>query len=57
MNKGIYELNRLLLAVDFRTRLRFPRASGEPPRRLRSCGVSPVPLFPQESASFPPINC
>ncbi|WP_153254547.1 hypothetical protein [Priestia megaterium] len=38
-------------AVDFRARLRFPRAADEPPRRLRSCGVSPVPLFPQESSN------
>ncbi|MEH7138456.1 hypothetical protein, partial [Priestia megaterium] len=30
---------------------------GEPPRRMRSCGVSPVPLFPQESSLCPPINC
>jgi len=42
--------------VDFRARLRFPRAAAEPPRRLRSCGVSSVPLFPQESSSRPPIN-
>jgi hypothetical protein len=26
-------------AVDFRARLRFPRAAGEPPRRLRFCGI------------------
>ena len=26
-------------AVDFRAKLRFPRAAAEPPRRLRSCGV------------------
>jgi len=44
-------------AVDFRARLRFPRAGGKPPRRLLSCGVSPVPLFLQESSSCPPINC
>ncbi|MCQ9283475.1 hypothetical protein NQ129_16915 [Priestia aryabhattai] len=44
-------------AVDFRARLRFPRAAAEPPRRLRSCGVSPAPLFPQESSPCPPINC
>jgi len=44
-------------AVDFGARLRFPRAAGEPPRRFRSCcGVSPSPLFPQESSSCPPIN-
>ncbi|MER2256448.1 MAG: hypothetical protein ABS933_15325, partial [Priestia megaterium] len=29
----------------------------EPPRRLRFCGVSPVPLFRQESSPCPPINC
>ncbi|MDQ0484466.1 hypothetical protein QO000_003450 [Alkalihalobacillus hemicentroti] len=30
---------------------RFPRGGTlEPPRRLRSCGVSPVPLVPQESS-------
>jgi hypothetical protein len=28
---------------------RFPRASAKSPRRLRSCGVSSVSLFPQES--------
>ncbi|MCM3792295.1 MULTISPECIES: hypothetical protein [Priestia] len=44
-------------AIDFRARLRFPRAAAEPPRRLRSCGVSPVPLFPQEPSPCPPINC
>ncbi|MFL0473106.1 hypothetical protein ACH0CI_14055 [Priestia sp. 179-F W1.4 NHS] len=44
-------------AVDFRTRLCFPRAGAEPPRRLLSCGVSPAPLFPQESSPYPPINC
>ena len=43
-------------AVDFRARLRFPREAGEPPRCLRSCGVSPVPLFPHESLPCPPIN-
>ncbi|WP_426629817.1 hypothetical protein [Priestia megaterium] len=43
-------------AVDFRARLRFPRAAVEPPHRLCSCGVSPVPLFPQESSSCLPIN-
>jgi len=43
-------------AVDFRARLRFPRAAAEPPRRLHSCGVSSVPLFPQESSPCPPIN-
>ena len=32
---------------------RFPRAGGEPPRRIRSCGVSPVPHFPQESSRLP----
>ncbi|MBY0006570.1 hypothetical protein H7K05_14625 [Priestia aryabhattai] len=44
-------------AVDFRTRLRFLRAGAEPSRRLLSCGVSPAPLFPQESSPYPPINC
>ncbi|MGG0486392.1 hypothetical protein ABEY65_23620 [Priestia aryabhattai] len=43
-------------ADDFRAGLRFPRAAGEPPRRLCSCGVSPVPLFPQESSSCSPIS-
>jgi len=43
-------------AVDFRARLRFPRAAGEPPRRLRSCGLSPIPLFPQESSPCPPTK-
>jgi hypothetical protein len=43
-------------AVGFRARLRFPRAAGEPPRRIRSGGVSPIPLFPQESPSCPPTN-
>ncbi|MED3820843.1 hypothetical protein ABEY63_03350 [Priestia aryabhattai] len=33
------------------------RAAAEPPRRLRSCGISSVPLFPQESSPCPPINC
>ncbi|MCY9024205.1 hypothetical protein MOF32_14820 [Priestia megaterium] len=36
-------------AVSFRARLHFPR-------RLRSCGVSSVPLFPQESSPCPPTN-
>ncbi|NLR43368.1 hypothetical protein [Priestia megaterium] len=44
-------------AADFRARRRFPRAAAEPPRHLRSCGVSPVPLLPQESLPCPPINC
>ncbi|MBX9967670.1 hypothetical protein H7K06_09045 [Priestia aryabhattai] len=43
-------------AINFRAGLRFPRAAAEPPRRLCSCGVSPFPLFPQESSSCPPIN-
>jgi len=43
-------------AVDFRARLRFPRAPAEPPRRLRSCGVSPVALFPQESSPCSTTN-
>ncbi|MCY9016434.1 hypothetical protein MOF32_00265 [Priestia megaterium] len=42
--------------VDFHARLRFPPAAGEPLRRVRSCGVSPIPLFPQESSPCPPIN-
>ncbi len=33
--------------------LAFRGAGGEPPRRLRSCGVSPVPLVPQESSILP----
>ncbi|MED4209274.1 hypothetical protein [Priestia megaterium] len=44
------------IAVNFRARLRFPRPADEPPRRLRACGVSSVPLFPQESSPCPPIN-
>ncbi|MBX9993255.1 MULTISPECIES: hypothetical protein [Priestia] len=43
-------------AVDFRARLRFPRAAVDPPRRLRSCGVSPIPLSPQESSPCLPIS-
>jgi hypothetical protein len=43
-------------AVDFRARLRFPRTAVEPSRRLRSCGFSPVPLFPQEPSPCLPIN-
>ncbi|WP_218970426.1 hypothetical protein, partial [Cytobacillus gottheilii] len=31
---------------------RFPRVGAEPPRHLRSCGVSPIPLLPQESRTF-----
>ncbi|UYP07024.1 hypothetical protein [Priestia megaterium] len=54
---GYMSLTACYTAVDFRARLRFPRAADEPPRRLRSCGVSSVPLFPQESSSCPPINC
>ncbi|MED3918279.1 hypothetical protein P4605_06840 [Priestia aryabhattai] len=38
------------IAVEFRARLRFPRGAGEPPRHVRYCGVSPIPLFPQESS-------
>jgi hypothetical protein len=42
-----------ILLVDFRSRiLAFLGAGGEPPRRYRSCGVSPVPLLPQESRTF-----
>ncbi|MEH7360666.1 MULTISPECIES: hypothetical protein [Priestia] len=37
------------IAGEFRARLRFPREAGEPPRRVRYCGVSPIPLFPHES--------
>jgi hypothetical protein len=33
-------------AVDFRGRIRFPRAASKPPRRKSSCGVLPVSLFP-----------
>jgi hypothetical protein len=29
-----------ITAIDFRARLRFPRVAREPPRRVRSCGVS-----------------
>ncbi|WP_312036090.1 hypothetical protein [Priestia aryabhattai] len=44
-------------AVDFRARLRFPWAAAESPRRLRSCGGSPVPLLSQESSPCPSIIC
>ncbi|MGB3566001.1 MAG: hypothetical protein WBA30_02485 [Priestia megaterium] len=53
---GCMSLNACYTAVDFRARLRFPRAAGKPPRRLCSCGISPVPLSPQESSPYPPIN-
>jgi len=43
-------------AIDFPARIRFLRADAESPRHLRSCVVSPRPLFPQESSSCPPIN-
>jgi len=33
---------------NFRARFRFPRAAGDPPRPLRFCGVSSIPLSPQE---------
>ncbi|MEH7517150.1 hypothetical protein [Priestia megaterium] len=42
--------------VDFHARLRFPRATDEHPRRVHSCGVSSLPLFPQESSPSSPIN-
>lgn len=42
--------------VDSHARLRFPRAEGEPPCHLRFSGVSPIPLFPQESPSRMRIN-
>jgi hypothetical protein len=55
-NSGL-ELDRLFLLevlclfVDFRSRLlAFRGAGGEPPRRTSACGVSPVPLLPQERA-------
>ncbi|MED4689596.1 hypothetical protein, partial [Peribacillus frigoritolerans] len=35
--------------------LAFRGAGGEPPRRKR-CGVSPVPLLPQESRTSAPIT-
>jgi hypothetical protein len=39
--------------VVFRSRmLAFRGACGEPPRRLASLGVSPVPLIPQESRTL-----
>ncbi|WP_156487257.1 hypothetical protein [Bacillus badius] len=39
--------------VAFHSRLlRFPRG-GEPPHRESVCGVSPVPLIPQESSRLP----
>lgn len=44
------------LFIDFRPRRRFSRAEGKPPRRVCSCGVLPIPLFPQESPSFLKIN-
>ncbi|WP_218011588.1 hypothetical protein, partial [Pseudobacillus badius] len=31
-------------------RFAFHGAGGEPPRRQSACGISPVPLIPQESA-------
>ncbi|MGG6447496.1 hypothetical protein, partial [Pseudobacillus badius] len=31
-------------------RFAFRGAGGEPPQRQSACGVSPVPLIPQESA-------
>ncbi|KZR58894.1 hypothetical protein A3781_15245 [Bacillus badius] len=34
-------------------RFAFRGAGGEPPRRQSACGVSPVPLLPQESARLP----
>ncbi len=44
----------LRIVQNFRSRmLAFRGAGGEPPRRLRFCGVSPVPLVPQESSILP----
>ncbi|WP_142927228.1 hypothetical protein [Bacillus sp. PK3_68] len=41
-------------AVDFRSRrFAFRGAGDEPPRRESACGVSPVPLIPQESLRLP----
>ncbi len=38
--------NAYYTTVDFRARLRFPRAAAEPPRRFRTCGVSlPAGVF------------
>ncbi|UAT30085.1 hypothetical protein [Pseudobacillus badius] len=34
-------------------RFAFRGAGGEPPQRQSACGVSPVPLIPQESARLP----
>ena len=47
-NSHFLNLPLLNTAVDFRTSLRFPRAGREPPRRIRVCGVSRFPLFPQD---------
>ncbi|WP_155925433.1 hypothetical protein [Bacillus sp. UNC438CL73TsuS30] len=51
---GAFKIKAVLnLDVDFRSRmLAFRGAGGEPPRRFSACGVSPVPLLPQESRTF-----
>jgi len=36
---GLMSWTACYTAVDFRAKLRFPRAVYEPPRRLRFCGV------------------
>ncbi|MED4717779.1 hypothetical protein [Bacillus badius] len=41
-------------AVDFHSRrFAFRGTGGEPPQRQGTCGVSPVPLIPQESSRLP----
>ena len=39
--------------VDFRSRMLLRGVGGEPPRRLSACGVSPVPLLPQDIELHP----
>jgi len=55
-NKEQESVSAWYTAADFRARLRFPRTADEPPRRLGSCGVSSLPLFPKKSSPCPPIN-
>ncbi|KIL79439.1 hypothetical protein SD77_3305 [Bacillus badius] len=44
-------------AVAFHSRrFAFRGAGGEPPQRQSACGVSPVPLIPQESTPSISIN-
>ena len=56
LNRDEHFVWGLNTANDFRAVLRFPRVAREPPRRMRSCGVSHWPLLPQESSSCTPIN-